>query len=77
MDSMHEMDLTGETEGARRAIGVSPAAAAGMVPEPEVEAQPKRRRFTREYKLRVLREGDRCRQPGESRGRRQTTMSQD
>ena len=65
MDSMHEMDLAGETEGARRATGVSPAAAAGLAPDPEVEAHPKRRRFTREYKLRILREADRCRQPGE------------
>ena len=28
-------------------------------------AHPKRRSFTREYKLRILREADRCRQPGE------------
>jgi transposase-like protein len=65
MDSMHEMDLAGETEEARRATGVSPAAAAGLAPDPEVDAHPKRRRFTREYKLRILREADRCRQPGE------------
>jgi len=66
MDSMHEMGLAGETEGARRATGVSPAAAdGGLVPDSEVAARPKRRRFTREYKLRILREADRCRQPGE------------
>jgi len=65
MDSMHEMDRAGETEGARRATGVSPAAATGLAPDPEVDAHPKRRRFTREYKLRILREADRCRQPGE------------
>jgi transposase len=65
MDSMREMDLAGETEGARRATGVSPAAAAGSVPDSEVDARPKRRRFTREYKLRILREADRCRQSGE------------
>lgn len=34
------------------------------VPDPEVVARPKRRRFTAEYKLRVLREVDACR-PGE------------
>ena len=63
---MHEMGLAGETEGARRATGGSPAAAGGsLVPDSEVDARPKRRRFTREYKLRVLREADRCRQPGE------------
>ncbi|SRR2546422_7224259 len=31
----------------------------------EVAAVAQRRRFTREYKLRILREADRCRQPGE------------
>jgi transposase-like protein len=35
------------------------------VPDPEVVARPKRRRFTAEYKLRILREADACRQPGE------------
>jgi transposase-like protein len=36
-----------------------------QVPDPEVIAQPKRRRFTAEYKLRVLREADACKEPGE------------
>jgi transposase len=31
----------------------------------EVPSVAQRRRFTREYKLRILREADRCRQPGE------------
>jgi transposase-like protein len=35
------------------------------VPDPEVVGRPKRRQFTAEYKLRVLREADACRQPGE------------
>jgi transposase-like protein len=35
------------------------------VPDPEVVARPKRRRFTAEYKLRILREADACKQPGE------------
>ena len=35
------------------------------VPDPEVVARPKRRRFTAEYKLRVLREADACRGAGE------------
>jgi len=30
-----------------------------------VEAHPKRRRFGAEYKLRILREADACKQPGE------------
>src|SRR6266536_181483 len=45
----------GETEGARRATGVFPAGGptAG------------RRRFTAEYKRRIVREADRCTKPGE------------
>jgi transposase len=35
------------------------------VPDPEVVARPKRRQFTAEYKLRILREADACREPGE------------
>ena len=35
------------------------------VPDPEVVARPKRRRFTAEYKLRILREADACREAGE------------
>jgi len=35
------------------------------VPDPEVMARPKRRRFTAEYKLRVLRQADACKEPGE------------
>jgi len=40
-----------------------------MVPSPaqevEVLAKPQRRKFTVDYKLRILREVDRCKQPGE------------
>jgi hypothetical protein len=35
------------------------------VEEVEVVAKAERRRFTAEYKLKVLREADRCREPGE------------
>ncbi len=38
---------------------------APSVPDPEVPAQASRRRFTAEYKLRVLREADGCQTPGE------------
>ena len=34
-------------------------------PDPEVVAKPKRRRFTAEYRLRILEEVERCRAPGE------------
>lgn len=37
----------------------------GGVPDPQVPARAKRRRFTAEFKLRVLREAERCRKPGE------------
>jgi transposase-like protein len=55
----------GETEGARRATGVSPAGAPAVVPDPAVEAKASRRRFTAEYKLRILREVDRVKEPGD------------
>ena len=43
-----------------RLVGPAPEAVA----DPEVEARPKRRRFTAEYKLRVLRQADACKEPG-------------
>src|SRR5207249_3461786 len=60
------IERAGETEGARRATGVFPAGAptAGAAPgaeRPEVEvvAKAERRRFTAEYKRRIVREADR------------------
>ena len=35
------------------------------VPDPEVVARPKRRQFTIEYKLRVVKEADACKEPGD------------
>ena len=35
------------------------------VPNPEVSDRPKRRKFTAEYKLRILRELDACTEPGQ------------
>jgi transposase-like protein len=66
--------VAGETEGGRSPTGVSPATAgaaslgpAGQqaFPDPAVSEKPDRRRFTAEYKLRVLQEADRCTQTGE------------
>ena len=54
----------GETEGARRATGGSPSAAPAAG-ETEVVAKAQRRRFTAEYKRRIVREADRCTHPGE------------
>ncbi len=45
--------------------GVAGRAAPGGIPDPELVERAKRRRFTAEYKLAVLREADECSQPGE------------
>jgi transposase len=65
MELKREMIGAGEMEGARRATGISPAGAAPRVPDPAVEAKPVRRRFTAEYKLRILREVERAKEPGD------------
>ncbi len=60
-----------ETEGARRATGVFPGGAsptgevASRRPDLEVVGKAERRRFTAEYKQRIVREADRCNKPGE------------
>ena len=61
------IEEAGETEGARRATGVFPggAPAAGAATDVEVVAKAERRRFTAEYKRRIVREADRCTKPGE------------
>jgi len=58
------MDEAG-TEGARRASGVSASSARRTPPDPAVPEKARRRRFTAEYKLRILREVERCKAPGE------------
>src|SRR5438876_1697259 len=66
------IEQLGETEGARRATGVFPSAAPAAASvggpgavETEVVAKAQRRRFTAEYKRRIVREADRCTKPGE------------
>jgi transposase-like protein len=54
-----------ETEGARRATGVFAAGAAGGAPDPEVVEKAKRRRFTPEYRLRIVRAAEACTGAGE------------
>jgi transposase-like protein len=55
-----------EMEGARRATGISSSLAPhrsrgiSVVPDPEVPEKATRRRFTAEYKLRILREAQGC-----------------
>ena len=73
-----DQGVVGGTEGGRSPTGVPPttpaaaaggaeplASAAGGVPDPAVSEKPVRRRFTAEYKIRMLREADRCTQPGQ------------
>ena len=73
---MLEMEeaVAGGTEGGRSPTGVPPATAAPgapatdngkPIPDPAVPEKPVRRRFTAEYKLRILREADHRTQPGQ------------
>jgi len=61
-----EMKDAAETEGARRATGVfADGATLGGSADPEVVEKAKRRRFTPEYRLRLVRAADACKSPGE------------
>ena len=58
------------TEGARSATGVTEESLsrphlARQVPDPEVAPKAQRRKFTAEYKLGIVREAERCKEPGE------------
>ncbi len=59
------MDDEAGTEGARRATGVSASSSRRTPPDPAVPEKARRRKFTAEYKVRILREVDRCKAPGE------------
>ena len=58
-----EMDVVGrpKAEGARRATGAfgPTATSAATAPDPEVPAKAQRRRFTAEYRLRILKRAGR------------------
>ena len=56
-----------EMKGAKELRDITKVAADrdGSVPDPEVSTKAKRRQFTKEYKLSVLRQADACRDPGE------------
>ncbi len=72
-----DQGVVGGTEGGRSPTGVPPTTAAAPapgsptagngkgVPDPAVLEKPVRRRFTAEYKLRILREADRCSESGQ------------
>jgi len=51
--------------GERGESGRGARAGSGSPPDPELVERPKRRRFSAEYKLQVVREADACTQPGE------------
>ena len=57
--------------GAQGAVGDRSGSAGGrvpsvgVVPDPELVGWPRRRRFSAEYKLRIVREADACARPGE------------
>lgn len=52
-------DVAGEAEWCRRSLD------ARVAPDPELVERASRRRFTAEYKLRIVREADACSRPGE------------
>ncbi len=65
MSTVSELTPAPESEGARRATGDSGARAPAGAPDPEVTERGKRRRFTAEYKLRILRKADACKGDGD------------
>ncbi len=56
MTGVAEMRSAAASEGARRATGDATAGGPVAAPDPEVTARATRRRFTADYKLRILRE---------------------
>ena len=66
MESKNKMRITGEEGEVRSVAEVSPVSGyPSPVPDPAVSEKAQRRRFTAEYKLRVLQEADACKQRGE------------
>lgn len=65
MRSVSESLSSPELEGARRATGDSGGRGPEGAPDPEVTERAKRRRFTAEYKIRILRELDACKGDGD------------
>lgn len=65
--SLKTNNTPGETEGARRATGVSTDSAthSGHFPDPEVPEKAIRRKFTAKYKLHILQEVDKCTTQGQ------------
>jgi transposase len=58
-------DSMGAAQGARRATEALPIETVSSLPDPQVAAVAKRRRFTVGYKRRILRAASACKAPGE------------
>jgi transposase len=59
------LEMTRNGAGAADDGAAAGRAAAAGVPDPELVEQAKRRRFSAEYKLRILQEAEACTKPGE------------
>ena len=64
MNLLTEKENSAGSEGASRASG-DHAGREAMVADPEVSERPKRRRFTAEYKVRIVRGADACKGDGD------------
>lgn len=66
---MEEVEVFGAAKAVAEELRSERSGSSGRealgAPDPEVVAVAKRRSFTREYKMRIVEEADRCRQPGE------------
>jgi transposase-like protein len=65
MNTVSDLTTAAGSEGACRATGDSAARAPIGALDPEVTERAKRRRFTAEYKLRILRKADACKGDGD------------
>ena len=60
-----EPERRGDERSEAARSGGSPAIERAAPPDPEVAAKPERRRFSVEYRLRILKQADACKKPGE------------
>jgi len=65
MSTIAELSPAPGSEGARRATVDTGARGPEGAPDPEVTERAKRRRFTAEYKLRIVRKADACKGDGD------------
>ena len=64
---MFDTEAKAPSQNGVKAARVKPSVTASpdQVPDPEVVPKAKRRRFTKSYKLRILKQADACTQPGQ------------